>query len=104
MNIKSPILQVLQDVFVDCRRSAFVVLNPAHVTLAETLINDKENLGSHLSSKEDGFFHPMATLGCAGCTWVTPSTAGTGSVAVALVLEVWEILRKLQSLDRGWGL
>lgn len=90
----------------DCRRSALVVLNPAHVTLAETLINDKENLGSHLSAKENGLFHSMATLGCAGRAWITPSTAtaGTGSVAVALVLEVWEILRKLQCLDRGWGL
>lgn len=101
MNIKSQSLQVLQDVFVDCRWSALVVFNPAHVTLAETLINDKEDLGSHLSAEENGLFHSMATLRCAGCAWVTSSaaTAGAGSVAVALVLEVWEVLGKLQSLD-----
>lgn len=101
MNIKSPSLQVLQDVLVDCRRSALVVLNPTHVALAKTLINDKENLGSHLSAEENGLFHSMATLGYGRSAWVTPSTATAGawSVAVALVFEVWEILRKLQSLD-----
>lgn len=92
---------ILQDVFVNGGRSALVVLNSAHVALAETLIKNKADLGSHLSAQEDSFLHAVTTLG-------RPrrgvDTAGAGSVAIAVVLEVGEILGELQSLDRGWGL
>lgn len=80
------------------RRSALIVLNTAHVALGETLIQNEENLGSHLSTQEGGFFGTVA----ARCG--TGTCAGPRSVAVTLVLEIGEVLWESQGLDRGWGL
>jgi hypothetical protein len=88
---------------VNSRRSVLIVVNPAHVTLAETLVKNEYDLGSHLGTEEHSFLHAMATLGSIRI-YPSMACADTGSVAIALVLEVWEVLRELQGLGRGWGL
>lgn len=79
----------------DGRRSALIVLDAAHVTLGEALVDHEEHLGGHLSTEERSFFRAVTTLDDASGTG-----SGTRGVAVALVLKIREVLGKSEGLDR----
>lgn len=66
----------------DGRRSALVVLDAAHVALAQTLVDYEEDLSSHLSAEEATLFGPMAGSGTRG------ADSRPRGIAVALVLEI----------------
>lgn len=83
----------LEDELVNSRGAIVIVLNTAHVALRQALVNDKDDLGSHLCSKEDSFLGPVTTLRG------TRARAGAGSIAVSLVLELGKVFREPQGLD-----
>lgn len=80
-----------------------VEVSSAHVSFVEALIDYKDDLSSHLSTKESCLFRAMAP---GRRTRVGPGVACTnaGGVTVTLILEVWEIIRELQGVDRIWSL
>lgn len=45
----------------DTSRTHLIVIRPGQKALANTLIDDKDNLGAHLSTQECGLFHPCCS-------------------------------------------
>lgn len=82
----------------DGGRAILVVIDPGHEALRGSLVVNEDDPTSHLRTEEGGFLGAVSALCSAG------AMTGAGRVAISLVLELGEIVRQPQTLDRVWSL
>lgn len=97
----------------DRRRSILIIINPAHKSLTKTLVENENDLRSHLRTQEHRFFHPVTRAGLTRCTRArgvavavptAAACAGSGGVGVGLFFPFGEVLGVLDGFDGGGGL
>lgn len=93
------------NILMNRRWPVLVILNTAHETLAETLVDDKDDLGCDLRAEENSLFHAAVTAGGsrAGRPVKTGVILRLGSGG-SLLFPLGEVLGWPYSLDGGWGL